>query len=744
MLNYLKKRKGLHRHGIWSDDSFNKSDAQIKNNDTAENESTHNKFGIKRNSLKSTSSFCDEILAQSEIDDGTVDGVGSCGGSLRGYSLVSDDDIFRYTSRLAMPLSAIVCDPNCLSCFVQYLDTRQALALLKFCLDTENFKTAAAANLEKKQTAEQTSAYLNGLTQQAEDKNKTTTHCDLTYEVGKPTVANATNVTDRVPELKNYYDLSMRQPLTDDEKSQIYAETNKQIHECNESLTLNKGNTGYTNGNPTESTESQTDCCDEKSSTNSPPTNDLKMHRINVENCVGPASVKDAISIYQKYLMANASHFVLLPVSILSQISLMLCQRSERVQEVCLANTTDKEDVRTIPATCFDEAQRYVMAQLERMYLNDFLQSSFYSKYCLEIIENGEPELSISDILYSETTLFYFMEFLEQHGERECLDFWTSAINFRKSYETVNEDAENTCDSMHVKDKNQKRTSIQSEAQTDAMIIYEKFFSLQSEERFWLSDRLRSRVEEQICANGRIAYCFDLPLQLIAKYLDCKYLPDFLKSQIFQNYLKELKLKSQDMAASTDSQKSRTVPTGGVFRKSLHRKTFSDCSEGNKREALKHNTLLAMDGNKLPHTCIKNLQQTTGSDLHIDARQLTNPNLLWRRSYSTGGGGLKFGHINELGRFERDFEAVDALSNELASGGKHSWSLNFSGNKIKNAMRKLVNLPEDKVQEEIAWQVAEMIVKDVTNVTLKNEQIKPTLPSGITRNKDVNGAMQRQ
>jgi len=52
-------------------------------------------------------------------------------------------DIFTYNSRLSMNLASIVNDPNCLSYFVQYLDTRQALPLIKFYLDIENFKRAA-------------------------------------------------------------------------------------------------------------------------------------------------------------------------------------------------------------------------------------------------------------------------------------------------------------------------------------------------------------------------------------------------------------------------------------------------------------------------------------------------------------------------------------------------------------------------------------------------------------------------
>lgn len=37
---------------------------------------------------------------------------------------------------------------------------------------------------------------------------------------------------------------------------------------------------------------------------------------------------------------------------------------------------------------------------------------------------------------------------------------------------------------------------------------------------------------------------------------------------------------------------------------------------------------------------------------------------------------------------------------------------------IRRMMKKFVNKDGVKIQEDMAWQVAEMIVKDVTNVTM--------------------------
>jgi len=337
-----------------------------------------------------------------------------------------------------MNLTSIVNDPNCLSFFVQYLDTRQALPLIKFYLDIKNFKRAALS--QEREEPEEPPSKAEPSSPHKDDKD--------------------------VPELKTLCDLSMRKPLTDDEKSRIYAETNKQINR-------------------------------QKSGTNSE---------------LSRASISDAIAIYQKYLIVNASLQVDLPIVILAHISLLLCGRDK------------SECSKPIPASCFDEGMEFVLEQLERDHVQGFLQSGYYSTYCLELIEGGS--INIYDVLNSELALFYFTEYLEQRQERECLEFWITGINFRKSFASGEEKEEDS-----------------KAAQSDAMIIYDKYFSLQSECRLWMSQKLRLRVEQAICAPGEQWQAFDLALLVTAKYLEQKYFADFLKSHIFDNYVNELKVK---------------------------------------------------------------------------------------------------------------------------------------------------------------------------------------------------------
>lgn len=264
---------------------------------------------------------------------------------------------------------------------------------------------------------------------------------------------------------------------------------------------------------------------------------------------------------------------------------------------------------------------------------------------------------------------------------------------------------------------------------SDALVIYEKWFSLQATSSLNFSNRIRTRVEESICTlDSTIAQCFDLPIKIVEAYLERSCFKRFVKSQLFFKHLSEVMSKSDGG--------EKVNPTNGVIRRNSslmvklptqirHRRTSSDTVEkkGMTRSISTQNTLLA----GLDHKKNKNT-----TDLQIDSRQLHDPDLLWRRKNSMNK--LSFGRVDSLGRYERDFELPSGSSSipssksfQLQNGSFDVddtlalLELNSTQNRFKNAMRKLVHLPEDSVQQEIAWQVAEMIVKDVTSITLNTD-----------------------
>ncbi|XP_055637230.1 A-kinase anchor protein 10, mitochondrial [Toxorhynchites rutilus septentrionalis] len=596
------------------------------------------------------------------------------------YCLQQGIEISEVRSRLSRNLLDILSEQSCICYFVQYLETREALSLVKFWLDVESFKGAATTVNDKYGTKNEfpkcyshrglnrsvsSDGYDNVSFQSVEcdsisifsenafdDAIMTTTPTDdgdrscrtsrsctpipsSLGVVSEEKQSESTSLADDRKQMLEVCDLTMRQSLTDDEKTKI-CETNK-----------------------------------------------LKLDEPSKENKFNSLINSDAVRIYRKYLVSNSPHHIEMPAMILSTISLALCDGScsERI---------------------FDDAQQFLLDTLEKQYLNAFLESSFYCKYTFEVLSSDS--LALRDILLSEMALFYFMEYLEQKGKRHVLEFVVTASHFRRSAENA-------------------------QAQADALVLYEKYISLQASSSLNLSDTIRFVIEEQICSQdvGKIKYCFDLPSRIIERFLERRYFRGFVKSELYKRYLSELLGKIKTTPVGEVSSESLAIIAGRrqvhsdrmqpAVQRRGHRKTFSDVTSDSTSATRhssfisSHNTLLAMSDSNFSRRRSNPLGNGAANSrdmMHIDSRQLYNPDLLWRRNSTAG---LTFGRVDALGRYERDFDIAEPPQDD------DRWSKN----RLKKAMRKLVNLPEDKAQEELAWQVAEMIVKDITSVTMSRE-----------------------
>ncbi|KFM80056.1 A-kinase anchor protein 10, mitochondrial, partial [Stegodyphus mimosarum] len=93
---------------------------------------------------------------------------------------------------------------------------------------------------------------------------------------------------------------------------------------------------------------------------------------------------------------------------------------------------------------------------------------------------------------------------------------------------------------------------------------------------------------------------------------------------------------------------------------------------------------------------IKNLDD---QDMRIDTQQF-NPDALWQRPLA---GKLQMAHVDHLGRVTTEFEPDPEKKRE---------------SRISRAVKKLVNWDANKDQEEMAWKVAERIVKDICSITM--------------------------
>lgn len=526
------------------------------------------------------------------------------------------------------------------------MDSKKSLSPVKFWLEAESFKAAAEVDIcnEEIDNANTSSNEQIDFSKHIQTSNISSSDVPDCVPILSKSVDNNIFIKSDLKQTQsmthiNDSDITKHLPLTDDEKSELYEQNivkqnlkNKQESLHIEELERNR----------------QLEL-----------KNQEKQKRINFQSSIA----SDAIRIFKNYLTTESPHYIEVPATIVNEISLALC-----------AATINENSYRPI-AGLFSEAQLYVLDHIEGEYLNQFIDSSFYCKYCVDILTS--EYLKIQDILCCEAALFYFMEFLEQEHHREYLDFWIAATNFKKQFENI--------------EKYDKK-----QAQTDALVLYEKYFSLQATSSLHVSDCIRFKIEELICTeSGPITHCFDLPLLIIERYLDQKYFKQFVTSQLFYKYLSELLQKIDEVNVKKEPES---------VKKSRHRKTYSDCTSDNTElcrtiTISSQNTLLA-DGTKKK---IRTSQPGSGN-MQIDSRQLNNPDLLWRRNSIAG---LNFGRIDSLGRYERDFDMEPGHEKVITKG-----------NKFRQVVRKLVNLPEEKVQEEIAWQIAEMIVKDITNITL--------------------------
>lgn len=93
------------------------------------------------------------------------------------------------------------------------------------------------------------------------------------------------------------------------------------------------------------------------------------------------------------------------------------------------------------------------------------------------------------------------------------------------------------------------------------------------------------------------------------------------------------------------------------------------------------------------------IKKNISSHLNIDTRQLYDPDSLWRRNkYS-----LSIGYIDNLGRFITEIEPDPYRKYE---------------SRLTRVVKRIVNIEQDKAKEDLAWRIAEMIVREITSLTL--------------------------
>ncbi|KAF1378842.1 hypothetical protein PFLUV_G00194690 [Perca fluviatilis] len=351
---------------------------------------------------------------------------------------------------------------------------------------------------------------------------------------------------------------------------------------------------------------------------------------------------KEAVTIFTKYISPDAVR----PIPITEQI------RTDIVAKIC------GEDGMVDP-NCFVIAQSVVFTILEQQHFSEFLRSHHFCKYQIEVLTSGS--VFLADILFCESALFYFSEFMEKEEAMNVLQFWLAADNFQNQLAA------------------KKGQYDGQEAQNDAMILYDKYFSLQATNPLGFGDSVRMEIESNICREGGpLPDCFTTPLRQAWTTMEKVYMPGFLSSNLYYKYL-------SDLINSVRADEFVNVSTPGQGGPADNERSSSNASEGSqtqqgtKRAAIK---------------ILKNFDEA----ITVDVASL-DPESLYQRPYA---GRMTFGKVNEMGQFIREAEPEPDVKKS-------------KGSMFSQAMKKWVQGNSDEAQEEMAWQIAKMIVNDVVH-----------------------------
>ncbi|XP_047615258.1 A-kinase anchor protein 10, mitochondrial isoform X4 [Phacochoerus africanus] len=312
-----------------------------------------------------------------------------------------------------------------------------------------------------------------------------------------------------------------------------------------------------------------------------------------------------------------------------------------------------------VDPNCFVLAQSIVFSAMEQEHFSEFLRSHHFCKYQIEVLTSGTVYLA--DILFCESALFYFSEYMEKEDAVNILQFWLAADNFQSQLAA------------------KKGQYDGQEAQNDAMILYDKYFSLQATHPLGFDDVVRLEIESNICREGGpLPNCFTTPLRQAWTTMEKVFLPGFLSSSLYYKYLNDLihSVRGDEFLGASASLAAQG--SGGPPDDPLPGASDPSASQSSVKKA--------------SVKILKNFDEA----IIVDAASL-DPESLYQRTYA---GKMTFGRVSDLGQFIRESEPEPDVKKS-------------KGSMFSQAMKKWVQGNSDEAQEELAWKIAKMIVSDV-------------------------------
>lgn len=291
------------------------------------------------------------------------------------------------------------------------------------------------------------------------------------------------------------------------------------------------------------------------------------------------------------------------------------------------------------------EAQESIFQTLSRFHA-EFLLTTNMISYQLKVL--NADVIKLQDILYHEAILFYFTEFLDQQHCKDALEFYITTENFEEDIDVKIND----------------NCYIFENAVSDAMYIYERYFSMKCENQLIGDDKLRIVLENNICReDGPQSNCFCIPMAYAWTVLSEIYLPAFLSSDVYKSYISHLKNTSTNL----DDIKS--------------------CSSRSSIQSHDDFPLLARTDSK--------------SNILEDENGLDE--FWFKPIHHQSTNRLALGHVNEFGVFNSGMEPHPFASQDADS----------SVSKLGKAMKNLIRGETQEETEQMAWERARKIIADI-------------------------------
>ncbi|RUS73926.1 hypothetical protein EGW08_018316, partial [Elysia chlorotica] len=384
----------------------------------------------------------------------------------------------RSSSRLSKTLLEVVRDQNALACFKAFMKSQRAEHFIQFWCDAESFHATALTRLHthsfqclsrKRRTESANSAVSETLGPKDDSAN-----CEASAVVG--------GLTSETKEAFTENRLNEPSP----------ASPNGEIVQC--SAQCHSDVSSLAKADPPGLNQCRSASGDQWNLRNSniPSVNDTvravrsgNLSQNSTTNVPSdPCVERDAVTIFSTYIAKDAPR----PIGVDDDL------RSEAISKICQENGK-------VDPECFVNCQRYVLEKMESEYFLVFRDSAFYCRHQVHMLTT--EKVFLPDILLNENALCYFMEYMEQDGGSDLMQVWLCASNFQQQLQAT------------------RGSYDPVQAQTDAMVIYDKYFSLQATNPVGFDDKLRFEIESNICREeGPLPDCFTKAKNIVLKMLE--------------------------------------------------------------------------------------------------------------------------------------------------------------------------------------------------------------------------------